>query len=169
MKKSVLLSSLLAVAVLLSSCGDKKKSNNNPTGPGGNTPVTMGTLKATVSGAVSLNFNSLTAVGHTSNTDTEKEMIVSGEAIANGMTYSIYIWVSTYGTGTFALDSDSDHTAQLTVIRSQTDADTYVNVTGSVNFTQVGTTLKGSFQFTAEKYDGTQVNVASGTFEVPVY
>jgi|GEM_PF-3311896 hypothetical protein len=177
MKKTVLLSSLIAAAMLFSNCGDKKKSNNNPTGPGG---VTSGSFKATLSGDVNLSFNAITAYGHTSNTETTKEMTVVGEMTAGTVKYSLTLSIDKApATGNYTLGDaihaeDADGFGIFTVVRSESDFDTYFSATGTAQFTTVGTTLKGTFSFTAEftdpeTFETKQITVASGTFEVPVY
>ncbi len=136
MKKMITLSVLIAFTLIFLGCGDKKKSNNI-VGPGDDNTVVLGTLKATLSGAVSLSFNSNSALGHTVNLPTQKEMFVTGEMTVNGILYSLTIVISAYGTGTYNLVLNSGNLALLNVGQGA-NAITFYNTTGSINFTQVG-------------------------------
>jgi hypothetical protein len=170
MKRWIGLVVMLCV-MLFSGCKDEKKDDSNPAG-NGNTHD--GTLNASISGDFTLNFQCSAAysIQGTGNAGqgTTGVMHIQGSMTQGSDTYMIDIQVyhdPATGTYQFAfppVDGIGSVSKNSTMNFSES---------GSVTFTQVSSSrMAGTFSFTAFRMidvgQKATVNVANGTFDVPV-
>lgn len=158
--------------LILTGCGDDK-DDNNPVGPSGSngSNATAGTLKATISGNLSLNFSSSLAVAHVADEDFQ----ITGSMMSGNSLYTLSLVVlKAPGQFTIALinpsDADNGDASAGFTLSAETGAGSYYSISGTLTVTSASSTrLKGTFQFTAvNDADGSQITVAQGTFDVPI-
>ncbi|HPG38177.1 MAG TPA: DUF6252 family protein [bacterium] len=157
---------LMSLAMLFSlGCGDDDDDNGNKiVNPGGTT--TTNSMKATISGKYSVNFNASIVVALKVNS--VSALTITATQPVSGTNYSISLSLNvTQGTGTFPVGEDytgvNDGTAMFNKTVDNETEMFYAN-TGSVTITEMGTRIKGTFQFTATNLDGETVTIASGSF-----
>jgi hypothetical protein len=172
MKRWISLAVVLCM-ILFIGCKKDSNDNSNPAGNGNGT-THDGTISATISGDISVNFQCSAAYGIQGTGDagqgTSGVMQFQGTMTQGSDTYMIDIQVyhdPATGTYQFAFPPVD---AVGTIAKNSTGN---FSESGSVTFTQVSASrMAGTFSFTAFRMTNegqkVTVNVASGTFNVPV-
>ncbi len=154
--------SLMSFLLVVSGC----KKTSNPTGDGGNTNTT--TLVGDVSGTLNFHFTATNVVGFSS-------VELGGTAITGEFTYdgtefalnlAVHAAPPTNTTYTFQEEVELGK-ASATLADMTSGEDSYWAISGTITFTQSGTRLVGTFQFTARNIlTDEQIQVTNGQFNV---
>lgn len=162
-------------AIIIGACGD---DDDNPAGPGGDennnggSNEAHGTLTATVAGTHELAFNSSVAVALVEASDSL--LAISAEVTVGDTKYEIAVTLYTKpAVGqhqiTDMVTSLLGHANGIFDVTVGGVSTTYISYAGTLTFTQVGDTYKGTFNFQArENIPGSpEVTITSGVFDVP--